>query len=233
MNNLNKLALIVALAAVACSAMAQGGGGGGGGRGGRGQRGAGGSPYAPMTLIGREEVQKELNITDEQKAKLTDLRTSIRAKTQQAMQDAGQDRAARTEATAKVTAEAVKSLGEILTPDQAKRLRELQIQWTGHSIVLADKDVQASLGITDDQKSKLEDLQKRETAANADLQAKTRSQEITQAEARDLRTKNQQVLETEIDKVLTDTQKSKLADMGGKPLAKPAPPTRGGGGGGI
>jgi len=221
----SRLALIAAVAALACAAFAQGGGQGRRG----GQRG-GGNPYAPMTLVFNEEVQKELNITEDQKTKLTDLRTSTRTKMQEARTAAGTDRAAQQEATKKVTEESQKSLMEILTADQAKRVRELQIQWTGASIVLTDKEVQAALGITDDQKTKLEDLQKRQQTANAELRTKVQNQEIDQAAATEARTKNAKILEEEIGKVLTDAQKSKLTEMGGKPLAKPAPAGRGGGG---
>ena len=91
---LNKLAIIVVLAAVACSAMAQGGGGG---RRGGGQRG-GGNPYAPMTLVRNEAVQKELNITEDQKTKITDLQASLRTKSQEARTAAGTDRQAQQEA---------------------------------------------------------------------------------------------------------------------------------------
>jgi wobble nucleotide-excising tRNase len=107
----------------------------------------------------------------------------------------------------------------------------LQIQWTGPSIVLTDKEVQSALEMTDEQKSKLKDLQQRQAAANAELQTKVRSKEIDQTQAREARTKNSKILEDEIEKVLTDVQKTKLADLGGKALPKPAPATRRGGGG--
>jgi Spy/CpxP family protein refolding chaperone len=218
---LSKLALIVGLVAIACSAMAQGGGG----RRGGGQRG-GGNPYAPMTLVNREEVQKELNITDDQKAKIADLRTSVRQKQSDARAAANGDRQAMQEATAKINADAAKSLGDILTPDQSKRLRELEIQWTGPSIVVTDKDVQSSLGITDDQKAKLTDLQAKQRAANAEARTNANGDP---AAMRDAMMKNSKIMEDEINKVLTDDQKAKLAAMGGKPLAKPAPQQRGGG----
>ena len=118
---LNKLALIVALAALVCSAMAQGGGGGG--RQGRG--GGRGNQFAPMTLAGREEVQKEIGLTDDQKTKITELRTATQAKTREARQAANGDRQATQEAMTKINADAAKSLAEILKPEQLKRLREL------------------------------------------------------------------------------------------------------------
>jgi Spy/CpxP family protein refolding chaperone len=222
---LNKLAVIVVIAAVACSAFAQGGGGG---RRGGGQRGGGGNQYAPLTLVRNEAVQKELNITDDQKTKITDLQASVRTKSQEARTAAGDDRTAQQEAMRKVNADAVKSLNEILTPEQAKRLRELQIQWTGVGIVATDKDVQTTLGITDDQLTKIKDLQTRQAAANREAQQSANGDRAAITEAR---TKNEKILIEEINKVLTDAQKAKLAELGGKPMEKPAPPQRGGGGG--
>ena len=222
---LNKLAVIVVLAAVACSAFAQGGGGGG--RRGGGQRG-GGNQCGPMALVRNEAVQKELNITDDQKTKLTDLQASVRTKSQEARSAAGSDRQAQQEAMQKVNADAAKSLAEILTPDQHKRLRELQIQWTGVGIVATDKEVQAALSITEDQLTKIKDLQSRQQAANREAQQSANGDRAAMTEAR---TKNEKILIEEINKVLTDAQKTKLTELGGKPLEKPAPAQRGGGGG--
>ena len=151
---LNKLAVIVVLAAVACSAMAQGGGGG---RRGGGQRG-GGNPYAPMTLVRNEAVQKELNITEDQKTKITDLQASLRTKSQEARTAAG--------------------------TDQQKRLRELQIQWSGVGLIATDKELQSALSITDDQLTKIKDLQTRQQAANREAQQSANGDRAAITEAR-------------------------------------------------
>jgi hypothetical protein len=224
---LNKLALIVAIAAIACSAMAQGGGGGGR-RGGGGQRG-GGAQYSPMALVRMAEVQTEIGLTDDQKTKVTDLNTSVRQKSTDARTAAGSDRAAQQEAMAKVNADALKSLGEILKPEQMKRLRELQIQWSGKTLVITDKALQSDLGITDDQKTKLTELQAKQRAA---MQEAQQSANGDRAAIQEAMTKNAKIMDDEIDKVLTDAQKTKLKELGGKELAKPAPQRRGGGGGG-
>jgi len=220
-----KLALIVAVAALACGALAQGGGGGG-----RGQRGGGGNRFAPMGLVNMEEVQKEIGITDDQKAKIAELRTSTTAKMGEVRTAANGDRTAMQEGMAKVNAETLKSLGEILKPEQMKRLHELEVQWTGKSIVTRDKAVQAELGITDDQKAKFTDLLAKQQAANAEVRTSANGDRAAMTEGM---AKNAKILDEEIDKVLTDAQKTKLAEMGGKPLPKPAPPQRGGGGGGF
>ena len=221
---LNKLALIVAIAAIACSAMAQGGGGGGR-RGGGGQRG-GGAQYSPMALVRMAEVQTEIGLTDDQKTKVTDLNTSVRQKSTDARTAAGSDRAAQQEAMAKVNADALKSLGEILKPEQMKRLRELQIQWSGKSILATDKELQSSLSISEEQKTKIAELIAKQQAANREA-----SQGGDRQAAAEARTKNAKILEDEIDKVLTDAQKTKLKELGGKELPKPARRPRGGGGG--
>jgi hypothetical protein len=130
---------------------------------------------------------------------------------------------------AKVNADALKSLGEILKPEQMKRLRELQIQWSGKSIVITDKALQTELGITEDQKTKLTELQAKERQANQEAQQAANGDRQAMAEAR---TKNAKIMEDEIDKVLTADQKSKLKEMGGKEMPKPAPQQRGAGGGG-
>jgi hypothetical protein len=216
-----KLALIVAIAALACGAFAQGGGGGG-----RGQRGGGGNPYGPTTLVNRAEVQTELGITDDQKTKLSELQTATRAKMTDLRSSANGDRQAMTEGMAKINADTLKSLGDILKPEQMKRLRELQIQWSGKAIVATDKQLQSDLGLSDDQKTKLTDLLAKQAAANREAQQAANGDRQAAAEAR---TKNAKILEDQIDLVLTDAQKTKLKEMGGKELPKPAPPQRGGG----
>jgi len=216
---LNRLAIIVAVAALVCSALAQGGGGQrrGGGR---------GNPYAPTNLVRLEEVQKELNITDDQKTKIADLQASVQTKMTDLGSSANGDRTAMTEGMAKINAEATKSLGDILQPEQMKRLRELQIQWSGKSILATDKELQSSLSISEEQKTKIAELIAKQQAANREA-----SQGGDRQAAAEARTKNAKILEDEIDKVLTDAQKTKLKELGGKELPKPARRPRGGGGG--
>ncbi|MDR3689018.1 MAG: hypothetical protein P4L46_06535 [Fimbriimonas sp.] len=221
---LKKLVIIVAVAAIVGSAMAQGGGG-------RGQ-GMRGNPNSLSGLLNRADVQKDLGITDEQKTKLTDIRTASRQKMQDARTAAGDDRAAMQAAMQKVGEEVGKEQMAVLTADQAKRLKEIFVQVRGSQAIL-NTEIQSDLGLSDDQKAKIKDLQERQTKANQEIQQKVRDQSIDQAEARTEREKNNKVLADEIDKILTDAQKSKLKDMGGKPFtADPAPAGRGGGGGG-
>jgi len=222
---LKKLVVVVAVAALVGSALAQGGGGGRGGqRGGRG-----GNPNQPSSLLNRADVQKDLSITEDQKTKLGEIRTASRQKMTDAAAAAGEDRAAQQAARQKVQEEVAKETLAVLTPEQQKRLKEIFIQVRGTQAVL-NAEVAADLGLSDDQKSKIADLQKRQQQANQEIQAKMRDQSIDQAEARTEMQKNAKTLGDEIDKVITDAQKTKLKEMGGKPFVADAPAAGGGGG---
>ena len=215
---LKKLLVIVAVTALVGSAMAQPGGGGG-----RGQRGGGrgGNMNTPVGLLNRADVQKDLAITDDQKAKMQDAR-----------QAAGDDQQAMRAAMTKVTEEISKEQLAVLTDDQKKRLTEIFIQVRGTQSIL-NADVQKAIELTDDQKTKIADLQKRQQQANQEIRAKQQDQTIDQQEAQAQMQKNNKVLAEELEKVLTDAQKAKLKDMGGKPFVADPPANGGGRGGGI
>jgi len=214
--------------------MAQGGGGaGGGGRRGGGQPGQGGNPYGALTLLNRADVQKDLAVTDDQKTKLGEIRTASRQKMQDAMQGVDrQDRAAMTAAMGKVNDEISKEALAVLTGDQPKRLKEITVQIAGPRAATI-KDVQAELGLSDDQKKAITDLMAKQQLANREIGQKVQDGSLDQAGARDARTKNDKVLGDEIEKVLTDAQKAKLKDMAGtKKFVADPPAARGGGGAG-
>jgi len=222
--NLRKMLLVAAVATLVCSAMAQGGG--------QGRRGGFGPPDA-LQMTGREDVQKDLVLTDDQKAKLSDLRDKAQQKRRDAFQaardSAGDDRDAMMKAMqatmAKLAEENAKDVAGILTADQVKRLKEIRIQFVGTTIVTQDKEIQKDLGITDDQKAKFTDLQTKQGAAMRE--AMQNAQGDPQA-MREAMTKNQKIMEDEVGKVLTDAQKSKLKDMSGKPFTRVDPPPGGG-----
>ena len=158
------------LALVATTSFAQPPGGGGpGGPGGPG--GFGAMRMSAGMLLAIPEVQKELNITDDQKAKLEDLRTEMQKDFQSAMagfdfqslQDMSQE-----ERTKKMTE--LRTKGEelnkkidvkveaVLDEPQMKRLKQLQIQREGVA-ALSRPEVIAKLALTDDQKAKIKQIQ--------------------------------------------------------------------------
>lgn len=215
--NVKKLVILGALIALAAVSLAQPGGGGGM-RGGFGGPGGGN----PSMLLQRDDVQSELKITDDQKAKLSEFNQTMmdegRAAFQEASSGGGRpDQAVLAKVFAKLQEKSTKELAKILTPEQSKRLKELWFQRSGNGVVL-NKDVQKELGITADQLTKITDLQKTANDANRSLFEKVRSGEIDREEVRSKMEKNQKVLNEAIGKLLTDAQKAKIKEASGAPF---------------
>ncbi len=128
--------------------------------------------------------------------------------------------------TAEAQAEAV------LTPDQDRRLHEIQIQLDGERAALR-KEVQDHLGLSMDQVAKLKELDTNYRAANLSIRQKQQSNEIDRRTARADQQKNTETLTEEIRKVLSPDQMARLKDMGGRPFVATEPMGRRRGGGGI
>lgn len=232
--------IIAACAILTCTmnAAAQGGGGGGGGqgRGGFGQRG-GFQDATGLNLLRRADVQRDLNITEDQKTKITALQEEYRGFGGGRGAGGGGgggvgggggggniDPQAAREAAAKRNAEITEKLGKILSADQMKRLKEVRIQIAGNGAITM-ADVQKELGITDAQKAKIQDLQTKQREANMSLRDQGLSREDMMAAFQ----KNQEALMAEFGKLLTEEQAKKLKEMGGKPFKADPPPGGGGG----
>lgn len=215
MKSMMKSVLVLGVAVLAAVSLAQGGGGGRGQ--GRGMFGRGGGDATGVFLLQRADVSDEIKLTEDQKTKLQAQRDGMRDKFREAMQGANGDRDAMQKAMAKVMEENNKATLALLTDDQKKRLKELAIQRLGNGAALTP-DVQKDLGVTDDQKAKIKELQDKQTEANTALFEKVRNQEISREDMQASMKKNTDTLNAEIGKILTDAQKSKLKDMGGKPF---------------
>lgn len=138
--------------------------GGGGGRGGRGGFGGGGV----SSLLAMEEVQKEISITDEQKAELTKIGEAARGAgggagfDREAFQNLSEEERnkkfaemrAAGEERAKKSEEAIKTL---LKPEQWTRLGELRVQRDGMR-AWSRAEVQKELGLTEEQIAKIKTL---------------------------------------------------------------------------
>lgn len=172
--------LIVGLAGAA-SAQRQGGGGGGGGfggmRGGFGGPGGAASPRRsdPMGLLNRQEVKTHLQITIKQQAALDELTgqtrnmmgqrmgalmdwQSLRDMTPEQRQQKMQE--IRPQIEAAVTAfqgEMSDKVKAILTPEQAARLRQLDLQRRG-PLSMADPKVAEELKITPPHRAEIEKI---------------------------------------------------------------------------
>ncbi len=222
MKSMMKFLAVTAVAVMAITSFAQGGGGGRGfGQG----RGMGGMQDANGAfLLRREDVQGELKLTADQKSKLTTIQEGQREKMREVFQNAGGDQDAMRAAMTKMQAENSKETMAVLTADQQKRLKELAVQRMGNGAAM-NADIQKEIGVTDDQKAKMKELQDKQMAASQALMEKMRNQEIDREQMMASMQKNTAILNTEVGKILTDAQKAKLTAMGGKAFkfVDPAP----------
>ena len=171
-------------------------------------------------LLGREDVQKELKLSDDQKSKLEEMRNSMMEEMRSRFQNGGGGGGDR-EAMMKEMQENMKKADAaalaVLNDGQKKRLKELWIQRSGNRIV-SNEEIGKELGLTDTQKQKIKDLMAAKQQANQEIFQKMRDGEIDRSEIRPLMEKNNKALDGELGKVLTDDQKAKLKAMGGEPF---------------
>jgi len=189
-----------------------------------------GGPTDPTLLLGQESVQKDLELTDDQKTKVTKLSEE----NQQAMQEIRQsvnfqfgqplseaDQQTMRKKTEELAASNKKKIADMLVAKQQQRLDEIALQYSlegqafnisGTASALAGDDLSKKLELTDDQKKKLEGLQ---------TEAGTKMQDLMggggfpdQQEMAKLRTD----FKDKAFAVLTGDQKAKLDKMKGKPF---------------
>lgn len=213
---MKKTIVIVGLLALTCVTLAQGGGG----QGRRfGMRFAGGGMGM---LVNRADVQRELGISEDQKTKLRELREKMQAERESQMESfrtngGPPDREAMMKAFREMEEKSTKALGEILTADQVKRLKELSLQRAGNRALMRP-DVQKELGLTEDQVKKIEELQNKQQEASRSIFEKVQNGEVDRSEVRELMEKNNRIMDEELAKVLTEAQRAKLKEMSGKPF---------------
>lgn len=238
-----KTVVAVALVAMTLPALAQGGRGqGGGGRqqGGFGQFGGrqgmmmGGPGGGGIgMLVNRPDVQTELKLTDDQKKKLEAISQKARDDRRAMMEDmrgGGGDRDAMMEKMRSMQTTQDKAINEVLTAEQKKRVSELAVQMAGSRYAMTPEGEKA-LGITADQKSKLQELQRKQQEGMMAMFERMRNGEVQREELQANMEKANKVMDEEIAKVLTAEQKTKLEELKGKPF-KFAEMPRGGGRGG-
>ena len=181
---MKKLLLAVAVLAIAVVSQAQRGFGGPGGMMGGGAAG----------LLMRDDVKEDLKLTDEQKDKLAALmpnmqdREAMMAMIQEIMKEAGisdfqemqtpEGQKKMAPVIAKRAAEMKKKQDAILTPEQAKRLAEINVQFNGNRVV-TQPDIAKEIGMTEDQNKAIADLNKKQAAAMRGLFQQVQSGELT------------------------------------------------------
>lgn len=168
----------------------------------------------------REDIAKELKLTDEQKKKLLAVQDEQRQKMMDMFQGGGfdpSDREKMQKVIGDMMKESEKKVNDVLDDPQEKRLKELSIQRQGNSAIM-NEDVQKELALTDAQKAKVKELQTKQQEAMQATMEKMRNGEIERDQIRDIMSKNQKIMNDELGKILTTDQAAKLKTMGGAPF---------------
>lgn len=183
------------------------------GRGGRGFGGGG------ANLLSNKSVQKELKVTDEQAEKLNAFGREMMEKQREefeGLRDLSQEerREKMQELARTRAAELVKGMGGILKPEQVKRFEEIQLQQSGAGAFSSPR-VQEKLKLTDDQQSKLREInQESGQSMREAFQDNPSDREGAMKEIAALR---KQATEKAVG-VLTDDQKKAWKEMTGEPF---------------
>jgi len=213
MNRLSQFVLtvtVVALIASPVCAQQQPRRGGGGGRGAGAGMGAGG--MSQLGLLAQKSVQEELKLTADQVEKVTEA-----AKKQQAARAGGADlsQEERAKKNQELAKEGDKVVADVLKPEQAKRLKQIQLQQEG-ARAFNNPEVTKALNITAEQKQKLKDIQDTASKERASIQQAARGGDRQEAMKKmaDLTKKTN----TEAMALLTDDQKTKWKELTGEPF---------------
>ena len=208
-------AALVAGLVLTSSLSAQGRRPGGGGFGGRG------GMNNPLMLVASEAVQKEIGVTDDQKAKLAALREEFQTESEKVRNDAGltggggfqnltdEQRTKLQEGMKKLTDTFTPKLKETLKPEQLERVQQIGYQVAGPA-AYSDPEVVKALDITKEQQEKL-------AAVRDEFQKK--QQELFAGGGEGVRegmTKLRDEQNAEIAKVLTKEQTEKFTTLKGK-----------------
>jgi len=195
----------------------------------RGRFRMGGRGGDSIRLLARPEVQKELELVDEQKEKLKKLGEELRDKIRKDFAAVGElkDEEARRKKWQEIrekyeeqAKEMRKKVETILLPHQVDRLKEIQIQAQG-ARALGSSEVAKALGITDEQKGKLEKIREDIRGQIGKLWQGIRDldQDQRRAKMEENRKKMQEVIEKakkDALGVLSDEQRKTFEKMQGK-----------------
>ncbi|HET6881720.1 MAG TPA: hypothetical protein VFI31_16270 [Pirellulales bacterium] len=230
------LLLSVSVAAAQDQPRGRGRGGFGGGFGGFG--GMGGMFANPVGLLRAPEVQKELNLSEEQTKQvdeaLADLNPGRGGFNFQELQNlSDEDRQKRMEEMRKKGEEAMKAaeekMNKILKPEQLTRLKQLALQRQG-VMALTRPEVAKDLGLTKEQQEKIREIQ-----ASTRPEGGRNFQDLSDEERQKLfaeMNERREKAQTEMLAVLTADQKAKFEELKGKEFDFPQPRGFGGAGGG-
>lgn len=184
---------------------------------------------APLSMIvNRDDVQKDLKLSNDQKSKLRALQESMREEMQSMFQNGGGggDRQAMMDQMRKMQEDHEKKVLAVLTDAQTKRLKQIALQLGGPRALMSEETKKA-LKITPAQAKKMEDAAQKHQEANRALFQKMRDGSVDREQGNAAREKNDKALEKALMDILTAEQKKQLTEMKGEPF-KADPNERGG-----
>jgi hypothetical protein len=187
-------------------------------RGQRGQGGGGGGPGGLGALLQNESVQKELSIDKDQVEKVKEAVQQVQDKHKDEfakLRDLSQEerRTKGRELNTTVSTELLKAAGEVLKPDQIKRLKQIELQQIGAQ-AFSKPEVQTALSLKDDQKEKIKSI----TEASAKEMQELRQDRANAQGNREKMTAIRKETTEKVQAVLTDDQKKAWKDLTGEPF---------------
>jgi Spy/CpxP family protein refolding chaperone len=190
-------------------------------------RGGFGAFGGPAMLLRNEQVQEELKLTDDQKTKLEEALRPQRGEGFRPGQDlSAEERRELRERFAERREQQEKQINEILTSDQQKRLRQIQLQQRGLAALL-DEEVAKEVGVSEEQQNQIREVLRAQAAEQ---------RELGRDASREDRQRLRQQTEEKALAVLTTEQKAKFEELKGEPadirLGRPGFGRRPGGRGG-
>jgi hypothetical protein len=166
---------------------------------------------SPARLLTVEAVQKELKLSDEQKANAAVINETLTVGRQTVFGEVPKDTGKRGPKVAELNRQAQASIDKLLDDAQKKRFAELLLQVNGAS-ELDRKEVREALRITEEQLQKLAEVRKanakirREALANYDGDRMAKTVEL------------QRDADKKLMDVLTDEQRKQFEEMQGKKI---------------
>lgn len=186
-----------------------------------------------ISLAKAKDVAADLKLSEDQIKKLDELQKKMTAKMTSAREDANGDREAMMSAMQEIAKETEKGLGEAISADQMKRLKQLSLQSTlkngGLMAALGNPDVAKGLNLNEEQQEQLKGF--REDMMNT-------MREMFQGgggggDRAEMQKKMQEYrasLDKKVTKLLTDDQSKKLKELQGEEFKGQFPQPQMGGG---
>jgi len=189
----------------------------------RGGRRRGRRETNAISLAALQQVQGELNVTEEQRAQIQELFDDYRGQSQElfaGLQDLSREERAEKMVElrgerGKLAAESRKKLAGLLKEDQLKRLHQIVIQALGGRSLARD-DVAKALGLTDEQREQIKAIVDSEQDRRRTLIEKVQSGAIERSEIRaEFATMRNEISDAALG-LLSDDQKESLTKLQGE-----------------